>query len=253
MAQMQPPLGWNAVVIIAHSVLRLAMNDWLYYASGFIQLFIIKWELCSTSVRFSDWKGHLLVSEVLKSLNFPGQNSDKLCWYASSYNQHHINCAWWILRTGQLFLHLWDWNIIAMVVREASYVIPSFSCLGCFITLLQDPHDFDDILEDVRVKRGLKDCKNENSLLFCFGVFCQAKCQWLTDFIRSTLIQWCNRLKIKSQPNSTYFWAVMNFFFGTTSCFSLIKSNRTRVVELNLILVKTFYTYSCYIVRSYLP
>lgn len=64
MAQMQPSLDWNAVVIIAHPVLRLAMKDLLYYVSDFIQLFIIKWELCSTSVRFSDWKGQLLVSKV---------------------------------------------------------------------------------------------------------------------------------------------------------------------------------------------
>lgn len=179
---MQPPLSWNAVVIIAHPVLRLAIKDLLYCASGFIQLFMIKWELCSTS-------GQFLVSEVQKSLNFPRQNSDKLCWYAiaSSYHQHHINCAQWILRTGQFFLHLWNWNITATVVREASYIIVRFLCLGCFFTL-QDTHAFVYTLEDVR---ELKDRKNQNSLHFCFGIFLSSKMSvvdWLHMFHLDTCI-----------------------------------------------------------------
>lgn len=128
---MQLPLGWNAVVIVAHPVLKLTMKDLLYYTSGFIQLFMIKWEFCSTS----EWKGQLLVSEVLKSLYFPRWNSDKLCWYAiaSSYKQHHINCAQWILRTGQLFLPLWNWNVTATVVNEDKVCYSKFFVLWLFL------------------------------------------------------------------------------------------------------------------------
>lgn len=142
MVQMQPPLGWNAIVILAHPVVRLTMKDLLYYASGLIYLFV-KWELSGTSVRFSDWKGQLLVSGILKSLNLPRKfrqvvlirsfkqlqpTSLKLC---------SVNPEDWTVVLTSLELEYQSYSC-----QGGKLCFLSFLCLGWFFTLLQDSHDF---------------------------------------------------------------------------------------------------------------
>lgn len=61
-----------------------------------------------------------------------------------------------------------DWEVVltSLILKYHSYSPQGgkFLCLGCYFTLLQDLHDFDDTLEDVR---ELEDCR---SVIVCIFV-----------------------------------------------------------------------------------
>lgn len=149
-----------------------------------------------------------------------------------------MNCAQWILRTGQCCLCLW--TITTTLAGVAGHVILRFPCLDSVsLVFFKTPI----ILTPLKMAGNRKTARIKLTLFYFF-----VKQMSVVHLLHLWVPPWNNRCKTRSHPNFTLFLST------NQSVLALFPNNLLiRVVELNLILLKTSYTYYCCTVRPCLP